>query len=73
MTHYSTEFLLEIAKGAAQKAGAAVLEIYDSGNYESYEKADDSPVTSADYHANEIITELLQQQTPDIPIMSEES
>ena len=73
MTHYSTEFLLDVAKGAAQKAGAAVLEIYDSGDYKSYEKADESPVTSADYLANEIITEILEQQTPDIPIMSEES
>lgn len=73
MTDYSTETLLDIAKNAAQKAGEAVLKIYDSGDFESYEKADESPVTSADYHANEIITELLSQQTPDIPIMSEES
>ncbi|WP_100642455.1 3'(2'),5'-bisphosphate nucleotidase CysQ [Alteromonas facilis] len=73
MADYSTEFLLELAKQAACEAGAAVLKIYDSGDYESYEKADDSPVTSADYHANEIITKLLTERTPDIPIMSEES
>lgn len=73
MTDYSTEVLLDIAKRAALKAGAAVLEIYDSGDYESYAKADESPVTSADYHANEIIMDMLRTETPDIPIMSEET
>lgn len=65
--------LLDIAKHAAILAGKEVLRIYDSGDFTAYEKEDDSPVTSADYKANEIIVELLQQQTPDIPIMSEES
>lgn len=73
MQNYSTDELLEIAKHAACEAGKAVLDIYDSGDYQSYEKADESPVTSADYHANEVITQLLSKQTPDIPIMSEES
>lgn len=73
MQDYSTDELLNIAKHAACEAGKAVLEIYDSGDYESYQKADESPVTSADYHANEVITKLLTEQTPDIPIMSEES
>ena len=66
------EFLLSVAKSAAKKAGEAVLEIYDSGEYEAYSKSDESPVTSADYKANEIIMAILQEQTPDIPIMSEE-
>ncbi|GAA0854939.1 3'(2'),5'-bisphosphate nucleotidase CysQ [Aliiglaciecola litoralis] len=65
--------LLEIAKDAAIKAGKEVLRIYDSGDFKSYEKEDESPVTSADYKANEIILALLHEQTPDIPIMSEES
>ncbi|WJG09313.1 3'(2'),5'-bisphosphate nucleotidase CysQ [Aliiglaciecola sp. LCG003] len=65
--------LLEIAKKAAIKAGEVVLSIYDSGDFTAYEKADDSPVTSADYKANEIILEILQRETPHIPIMSEES
>lgn len=73
MSEKSLEDLLEIAKQAAQEAGRVILEIYDSGDFTSYEKEDDSPVTSADYKANEIIVNLLQQQTPDIPIMSEES
>lgn len=65
--------LLEVAKRAAREAGKVVLEIYDSGDFQSYQKDDDSPVTSADYKANEIIINILQQETPDIPIMSEET
>ncbi|GAB3014313.1 3'(2'),5'-bisphosphate nucleotidase CysQ [Bowmanella dokdonensis] len=63
---------LELAKEAAREAGQAILEIYDSGDYQSYSKADDSPVTSADIRANEIITRLLMEKSPQIPIMSEE-
>lgn len=65
--------LLEIAKEAAVKAGEEVLQIYDKGNFEAYQKEDESPVTSADYKANEIIMEMLQRLTPKIPIMSEET
>lgn len=65
--------LLEIAKDAAREAGKVVMEIYESGDFTSYQKDDDSPVTSADYKANEIILAILKRETPDIPIMSEES
>lgn len=65
--------LLEVAKEAAVKAGIEVLSIYDKGDFEEFEKEDESPVTSADYRANEIIMELLQERTPHIPIMSEET
>lgn len=65
--------LLEIAKQAATKAGIEVLDIYDKGIFEEYEKDDASPVTSADYRANEIIMEELAKLTPNIPIMSEET
>ncbi|MBU2877519.1 MULTISPECIES: 3'(2'),5'-bisphosphate nucleotidase CysQ [Alteromonadaceae] len=65
--------LLEIAKFAAKTAGEEVLKIYDSGDFKAYEKEDESPVTSADYKANEIIMDILLKETPDIPIMSEET
>ena len=65
--------LLAIAQDAAKRAGHAILEIYDSGDFEEFSKEDESPVTSADYKANEIITDILQAKTPDIPIMSEET
>lgn len=73
MQTHSTEQLLEIAKDAAIRAGEAILAIYDSGDFKSYEKDDASPVTSADFKANEIIMDILQKQTPEIPIMSEEA
>ena len=70
--HTYTE-LLAIAKQAAKQAGKVILDIYDRGDFESYQKEDESPVTSADYKANDIITRMLEEHTPDIPIMSEES
>lgn len=71
--HHSIAELLEIAKEAAFTAGQEVLEIYDKGIFEEYAKDDESPVTSADYRANDIIMNILQEQTPDIPVMSEET
>jgi 3'(2'), 5'-bisphosphate nucleotidase len=73
MMSKSISELLEIAKDAATQAGIEVLSIYDKGDFEEYEKEDNSPVTSADYRANEIIMEILQKLTPNIPIMSEET
>ena len=68
-----TQHLLNLAKRAAKEAGQVILEIYDSGDFKHYEKDDESPVTSADYKANDIITRILSEHTPDIPIMSEET
>jgi 3'(2'), 5'-bisphosphate nucleotidase len=65
--------LFDIAKKTAITAGKVVLEIYDSGDFTSFQKEDDSPVTTADYKANELIMAMLQEATPDIPIMSEET
>lgn len=71
--HHSIAELLEIAKEIAYIAGKEVLEIYDKGDFESYQKDDESPVTSADYRANDIIMKALLIQTPEIPVMSEET
>lgn len=65
--------LLNIAKQAAVEAGKVVFDLYNEGDFTSYQKDDDSPVTTADYKSNEIIMDILQKQTPDIPIMSEET
>lgn len=73
MPTQNAQTLLAIAKKAAVKAGKVTLEIYDSGDFTSYQKDDDSPVTTADYKANEVIMDILRKETPDIPIMSEES
>ncbi len=65
--------LLELAKEIAVEAGREVLSIYDTGEFNAYQKDDDSPVTSADYLANDIINKRLKAATPDIPILSEEN
>lgn len=56
----------------AIKAGARILDFYRYG-YDVEQKEDKTPLTEADIAAHEIIEEGLQQLTPDIPILSEES
>ncbi len=65
--------LLDIAKKASKAAGVAIMKVYDSGDYKSFSKDDDSPVTTADYLANEVICGILGDFNSDIPIMSEET
>jgi len=65
--------LLDPVKAAAREAGAELWQLYQSGNFEQQEKADLSPVTSADLAANRIIINRLSELTPDIPVISEES
>lgn len=67
------KLLLDIAKKAAVEAGHKVLGVYHSGEFSHHNKDDNSPVTTADYLANEIICERLKLATPHIPIMSEEN
>lgn len=66
------ETLCKQCVGIARDAGEKILEIYNSG-YEVQEKGDKSPLTDADLAAHNVITERLQQLTPDIPVLSEES
>ncbi|TPE46270.1 3'(2'),5'-bisphosphate nucleotidase CysQ [Pontibacter mangrovi] len=62
--------LLQSAKAAALEAGAAILQIYESGQVEATLKADDSPLTKADRAAHAIITRHLSETG--LPILSEE-
>lgn len=57
----------------ATSAGDAILRYFDNGDFEQFSKDDASPVTSADYAANEVVISALEILTPDIPIMSEET
>ncbi len=66
------EQLLAIAIDSAKKAGAEVMKYYQRGDYTAELKADNSPVTSADIAANDILMDELKTLTPDIPIISEE-
>ena len=56
----------------AKQAGKKILEVYEAG-FEVETKADDSPVTTADLAANEIIKKGLSGLSPLFPILSEES
>jgi 3'(2'), 5'-bisphosphate nucleotidase len=56
----------------ARRAGQAIIEIYNS-EYAVEHKADQSPLTSADLAAHEVIVAGLRELRPDWPILSEES
>ncbi len=58
----------------AKEAGREILRIYhetDFGDHIDY-KSDDSPLTLADKASHEIIQKALEENFPDIPILSEE-
>ncbi len=54
------------------RAGKEILRIYQS-NFSVRRKSNDSPVTEADIAANDVILSSLNELSPDIPIISEES
>jgi len=64
--------LLPPLRDLARKAGAAILEVYNS-DFSVVSKDDASPVTEADIRAEAIILEGLRQLTPHIPVVSEEA
>lgn len=65
-------FLLN-AIDAALQAGERILGVYNDPNadFQIERKADNSPLTIADKRAHEVISRVLQEQTP-FPILSEE-
>lgn len=65
--------LLESVKQTAREAGQHLWQLYQSGDFVTEQKADTSPVTTADLAANAIIIDRLSDLTPDIPIISEET
>ena len=68
------EALLPAVRDLARRAGTAILEIYNrASGYEIEDKADDSPLTTADIAAHRIIDAGLRELAPDWPILSEES
>jgi 3'(2'), 5'-bisphosphate nucleotidase len=56
----------------AQRAGAAIMDVYRSDPNVRY-KADASPVTDADHAAEDIILDSLAKLAPEIPAVAEES
>ena len=66
-------FMINTLIELAIEAGMVIRETYESGKFRTYIKSDNSPVTTADEKANEIILRVLEQQFPKIPAISEES
>ena len=64
------EKLVGIAKEASLDAGKAILEIYNSDDFNVELKGDNSPLTKADKKAHNVIVSYLEKTS--IPILSEE-
>lgn len=58
---------------AAVAAGDAIMEIYNSNDFGTVSKDDNSPLTKADLASNKVILEHLAKIAPDIPVLSEEA
>ena len=71
MTGHRDSLLTQVID-VARAAGTVILDVYEK-EYEVIEKADGSPVTTADHRAHDVIVEQLQALTPQTPIVSEES
>jgi len=61
---------LALAIEASIEAGNVIMEVYDSADFETEFKKDDSPLTRADLESNKVIMSYLTKT--DIPIISEE-
>src|SRR5512144_1170535 len=66
------EPLLDSVRNIAERAAHKILEVYES-EFAVALKDDRSPLTQADLASHKTICDGLQQLTPDIPILSEES
>jgi 3'(2'), 5'-bisphosphate nucleotidase len=68
------EDALPILLETCQKAGDAILEVYQKEDFSAItdKKADNSPLTLADRNSHEIIARYLKQYFPEIPVISEE-
>lgn len=68
----SKQRLTQQALAIARTAGRRIIEVYEDDYTVSY-KADETPVTTADIDANDIIVEALQNLPEAFPVISEES
>lgn len=66
------DLLIDEMRRLALQAGQRIMEIYDSEDFETRAKSDDSPVTAADEAADELISAGLRAAFPDIPLVTEE-
>jgi histidinol-phosphatase len=66
-----SQTLLEFAIDAAWRAGRSTLNLYQTGTV-AQRKADNTPVTQADKHAEQILREMITRYWPDHGIIGEE-
>lgn len=64
--------LTEVMRRLAIEAGAEIMEIYSSPDFEVKSKSDDSPVTAADLAADKLISAGLREVFPDVALITEE-
>ncbi len=72
MTDFNPQDHLNPVCDIAREAGRRILDVYERG-FTVEQKEDRSPLTEADRASHEIICEKLEQLTPDVPVLSEES
>lgn len=70
---YRSVGLLEETWQLARKAGQAILDVYRRPDLGTRKKEDSSPITDADLASQVIIDRGLQNLTPDLPRLSEET
>jgi 3'(2'), 5'-bisphosphate nucleotidase len=66
--HFDSQAIIDLAR----RAGDAILAVYRT-DFDVETKDDESPLTKADLAAHRIIAAGLQELTPDVPLLSEES
>ena len=64
--------LTEVMRKLAIEAGAKIMDIYNSDDFEVQLKSDDSPVTVADQAADDLISAGLKASFPDVALVTEE-
>ena len=73
ITHKFLKGILNPLQQTVIDASHAIMEVYKKDSFQLDIKSDGSPVTEADNNANDIIVKALQEITPQIPIISEET
>ncbi|MEE2817469.1 MAG: inositol monophosphatase family protein, partial [Pseudomonadota bacterium] len=64
--------LIPVMRRLAIEAGAKIMEIYNSDEFEVKVKSDESPVTEADEAADALISAGLRAAFPDVMLVTEE-
>ncbi len=72
MQEIDRSLLEQVFRKLALAAGAAIMEVYESPDFEVRFKGDDSPLTEADELADRIISEGLRAAFPGVALVTEE-